>query len=459
MGYSLLILTLLFCFGVELVPGQRGGAGGQCGAIACPANFDPVCGTDGRTYSNECNLEAERRCNNPRLFVASRGECRRGGGGGGGGGGQCGSIACPYNYDPVCGSDGNTYPNECSLRAERCNNPRLFVVYKGQCSGGGGGRSGRGRGAGANSFYRFVFSKEQCGAVACPAIFTPVCGTDGKTYPNECTLQAKQRCSDPDLFVASRGECRGGGGGGGSGGIGFGGAGTGGRQCAAIPCPANFDPVCGSDGKTYPNECSLEAERRCNNPRLSVASRGECRGGGSGGIGFGGAGLGERQCAAIPCPANFDPVCGSDGKTYPNECSLEAERRCNNPRLSVASRGECRGGGSGGIGIGGAGNGGQCGAVACPLNLDPVCGSNGRTYPNECSLEAERRCNDPRLFVASRGRCRGGAGNGGDGGGGRQNLCSRVRCARDEVCIVQEVQCFRAPCPPPTARCVLRPRP
>ena len=59
---------------------------------------------------------------------------------------KCGSIdqtnfilgcptQCPRNFARVCGTDGQTYNNECLLQVAACNNPgrRIRVARKGSC--------------------------------------------------------------------------------------------------------------------------------------------------------------------------------------------------------------------------------------------------------------------------------------------------------------------------------------
>jgi len=42
---------------------------------------------------------------------------------------------CSYDYKPVCASDGRTYSNECVMNADACKNRvRLSIVHSGACT-------------------------------------------------------------------------------------------------------------------------------------------------------------------------------------------------------------------------------------------------------------------------------------------------------------------------------------
>jgi len=42
---------------------------------------------------------------------------------------------CSYDYKPVCANDGRTYSNECVMNAEACKNRvQLHVAHSGECT-------------------------------------------------------------------------------------------------------------------------------------------------------------------------------------------------------------------------------------------------------------------------------------------------------------------------------------
>lgn len=48
------------------------------------------------------------------------------------------------------------------------------------------------------------------------------------------------------------------------------------------------------------------------------------------------------QCSCVTsCPAANDPVCGTDGKTYPTQCHLKKESCEKGKFLEVEKKGKC----------------------------------------------------------------------------------------------------------------------
>ncbi|CAG0910451.1 unnamed protein product [Cyprideis torosa] len=128
MDFKLLFLATAIVYFAAPSEAQNG-----CGISFCTADYTPVCGTDRKTYSNMCNLR-KARCNNPGLRKAYNGECKTIIGKRSVSDFDCDRpIRCTRIYRPVCGSDGNTYPSECMLRRQACQDPGLTVASEGPC--------------------------------------------------------------------------------------------------------------------------------------------------------------------------------------------------------------------------------------------------------------------------------------------------------------------------------------
>lgn len=292
----------------------------------CPVKYNPVCGSDNETYYNKCDL---LMCAPQGTGVKCAGECMT----------DPSCSTCGSSCEPVCGivtsASGNpihkTFPNTCAMT----------------CAGG------------------TLLESGPC-CYECGEFDEYVCSDDFLAFKNECYMTCK---ADPEDYPAKLytiplnldgtpfiDVC---------------------EVCKCDLSPDNYEPVCGENFESYYNACALDCvdavlrcEGECSFENCPCPPQ-------TGGLAI----ATEETSPANPNDLLNRGVCGADGRTYGNECSAKFFG------TTVDKQTWCE----------------SCALECAGAGYNPVCCEDGVTYPNLC---IPQKCNDLLLPAnCKKGKC------------------------------------------------------
>ncbi|KAF4078101.1 hypothetical protein AMELA_G00195500 [Ameiurus melas] len=418
----------------------------------CPLSCDhvpkvTVCGSDGLDYPSECALNMKACSTNKNIRLQHIGSCD-----------PCrmhqNSLniicvydaqtqktqtlappsSCPSGPEPLCASDGRNYNSECQMKRTALQKERqLTKVHSGPCKK----QEECQEECKFSAVCLLEHGKARCSCepIRCDGTYTPVCGNDGHTYPNDCERRRAECLTQTTIHIKQQGPCD----------LNapspclkktcdFGSScvvKNGKAVCECLDtCLQASDPVCGSDGQTYTSQCQMNAIGCSLQKHIQIKHKGPCDKACTN-CSFGA--ICDEQTRRCVCPkecvVSKQPVCGSDGTTYMNECELHVRACTEQLDLHVVVQGECKTCGSTVCSWGARCVQNKCECPQCAGQpTAEVCGTDGMTYANECELRLASCKQKKDIEVARSGSCDEDCGSGGSGSG--VEACEQERCRK-----------------------------